>query len=81
MLTEHLEVCREEDDDRNILDLGNLEEYYDSDEDEGDDDDVDDDEDDDGDEADDVDDPKYSLSDDKSSGEEIFSIEKLFSIY
>lgn len=55
MLTEHLEVCREEDDDTNLLDLGNLDEYYETDDEEGDD-------------ADDVDDPKYSLSDEKSSG-------------
>ncbi|XP_051169079.1 protein suppressor of hairy wing-like isoform X2 [Leptopilina boulardi] len=54
LLTEHLEVCREEDDDTNLLDLGNLDEYYETDDEEGDD-------------ADDVDDPKYSLSDEKSS--------------
>ena len=49
MLTEHLEVCREEDDSTNLLDLGNLDGYYDSDE-------------------EDPDDPKYQLSDERSSG-------------
>ena len=37
MLTEHLEVCREEDDSTNLLDLGNLDDYYDSDEEDADD--------------------------------------------
>lgn len=53
LLTEHLEVCREEDDDTNLLDLGNLDEYYDSEDD---------------DDEDDADDPKYPHSDEKSSG-------------
>ncbi|XP_033218126.1 uncharacterized protein LOC117173596 [Belonocnema kinseyi] len=51
MLTEHLEVCREEDDSTHLLDLGNLDGYYDSDE-------------------EDADNPKYRLSDDRSSDSE-----------
>lgn len=61
MLTEHLEVCREEDDSTHLLDLGNLDGYYDSDE-------------------EDADDPKYQLSDDRSSGEKTYKVMWIYNI-